>query len=79
MSLYHSEQISKSLTCGSVKINPLEFALGAEITCGDLCSSNDAETKFIYQAWLDYLTLLFRGHDINGLELDKSEVLLDEL
>ncbi|NND50422.1 MAG: TauD/TfdA family dioxygenase [Rhizobiales bacterium] len=50
-------------------MRPLPHCLGAEIICDDLKRIDDAEAKFIYQAWHDHLALLFPGQRLSDDDL----------
>ena len=52
-----------------VEIVPLPYALGAEVKCDDVRNLSDDAFRIIYQAWLDHLTLIFRGAPLSEPEL----------
>ena len=52
-----------------VEIIPLPYALGAEVKCDDVRNLSDDAFRIIYQAWLDHLTLIFRGPPLSEPEL----------
>lgn len=54
---------------GEIVIRPIDAALGAEVSCGDLRQVSTAQFAQIRQAWLDHLVLVFRGQSLSDQEL----------
>lgn len=54
---------------GEIVIRPIDAALGAEVSCGDLRQVSTAQFAQIRQAWLDHLVLVFRGQSLSDEEL----------
>jgi taurine dioxygenase len=56
---------------GDIKVTPIQAALGAFIDCGDLRKMTADRFKYVRQAWLEHLVLVFRGHQLDdGALLD---------
>lgn len=65
---------TQTVARNAVEVIPFKAQIGAEIHCGDVRALNDATLKVVHRAFLDNLVLY-----INGLSLEASESLLDEV
>jgi taurine dioxygenase len=54
---------------GDIEVKPLQYALGAEVVCGDVRRLDPASARTVREAWLDHLVLLFRGQTLSDDEL----------
>lgn len=50
-------------------IKTCSSALGAEVTCENIVTADEATFRVIYQAWLSHLVLLFRGRNYSDDDL----------